>query len=287
MDTSVLPIIILVTVSIRHNPCLVAEAIFARGNGFRGNWCQPQQFLIIIESGACHLDGAVMTQTWSWLPQLGIDFSFRLILWDCCLPCWSAELAPWFIFIIIIQSKKFTWANCISCWCCLWRRCSEFHCRITWLSYWFSGTDQYFILLAGRLLEQLRSGATWFAYGSDWMGGLAMLGGFVLLGQITGTYQLDQIWWWLNDLPHHLFVPTLLLILLGAFTKSAQFPFHFWLPNAMAAPVSAHLHSATMVKAGLFLVARLLIFAGAALFPIILWPLLVCLPCAWPPLCHF
>ena len=102
------------------------------------------------------------------------------------------------------------------------------------------------------------------------MGGLAMLGGFVLLAQITGTYQIDQILMMTEQIQSHdLFVPTLLLILLGAFTKSAQFPFHFWLPNAMAAPtpVSAYLHSATMVKAGIFLLARLLpIFAGAALY---------------------
>ena len=97
-----------------------------------------------------------------------------------------------------------------------------------------------------------------------------MLGGFILLGQITGTYEIDQILTMTAQIQSHaLFVPTLLLILLGAFTKSAQFPFHFWLPNAMAAPtpVSAYLHSATMVKAGIFLLARLLpIFAGAALY---------------------
>lgn len=102
------------------------------------------------------------------------------------------------------------------------------------------------------------------------MGGLAMLGGFILMGEIAGTYQISELFALAPKIQQHsLFIPSLLLILLGALTKSAQFPFHFWLPNAMAAPtpVSAYLHSATMVKAGIFLVARLLpVFAGVGLF---------------------
>lgn len=90
------------------------------------------------------------------------------------------------------------------------------------------------------------------------LGGLAMLAGIVLIGSAAGSFELSQIR--AVELRYHpLIVPITLLFLGAAFTKSAQFPFHFWLPNAMAAPtpVSAYLHSATMVKAGIYLMARL------------------------------
>jgi multicomponent Na+:H+ antiporter subunit A len=91
-------------------------------------------------------------------------------------------------------------------------------------------------------------------------GGLALMAGLVLLGIASGSWSLSEILQSDDDLRQHaLYAPMLICLLLGAFTKSAQFPFHFWLPNAMAAPtpVSAYLHSATMVKAGIYLLARL------------------------------
>ncbi len=91
-------------------------------------------------------------------------------------------------------------------------------------------------------------------------GGLVLLAGFIVLGQAMDSWSMSEI---VRRLPEMEQTPqlttALLLILVGAFTKSAQFPFHFWLPNAMSAPtpVSAYLHSATMVKLGVFLLARL------------------------------
>ena len=91
-------------------------------------------------------------------------------------------------------------------------------------------------------------------------GGLCLFAGALLLGRIVGSYDLDELLGAGDRVrTHTLYLPALILVLLGAHTKSAQFPFHFWLPHAMAAPtpVSAYLHSAAMVKLGVFLIARL------------------------------
>lgn len=92
------------------------------------------------------------------------------------------------------------------------------------------------------------------------MGGLVMMAGLILLGLTGGSFELTELTGQSEMLREHpYYLAILILILAGTFTKSAQFPFHFWLPNAMDAPtpVSAYLHSATMVKAGVYLMARL------------------------------
>ncbi|MFK7745927.1 MAG: monovalent cation/H+ antiporter subunit A [Roseobacter sp.] len=128
------------------------------------------------------------------------------------------------------------------------------------LIFWELTSLSSFLLIGyWKHLPEGRQGAR-MALTVTGMGGLAMIGGMLILGQIVGSYDLSVI---LQNrdliVESPLYLPALILILLGCFTKSAQFPFHFWLPHAMAAPtpVSAYLHSATMVKAGIFLMARM------------------------------
>ncbi|OWU83101.1 monovalent cation/H+ antiporter subunit A [Oceanicola sp. 22II-s10i] len=128
------------------------------------------------------------------------------------------------------------------------------------LVFWELTSLSSFLLIGyWKHLPEGRQGAR-MALTVTGMGGLAMIGGMLILGNIVGSYDLSVILQnreMIQASP--LYLPALILILLGCFTKSAQFPFHFWLPHAMAAPtpVSAYLHSATMVKAGIFLMARM------------------------------
>jgi multicomponent K+:H+ antiporter subunit A len=106
-------------------------------------------------------------------------------------------------------------------------------------------------------------------------GGFALLLGVLMLGAMTGSYDIEVVLASADEIrAHRWYAPMLVLVVVGALTKSAQFPFHFWLPRAMAAPtpVSAYLHSAAMVKAGVFLLARL----WPALAGTELWFWLVC-----------
>ncbi len=128
------------------------------------------------------------------------------------------------------------------------------------LLFWEVTSLTSFLLIAYKYKDKEARIAGRMALAVTGAGGLALLAGVLLLGQMAGSYTLTDVLARGDIIRSDARYPIMLvLVLIGAFTKSAQFPFHFWLPNAMAAPtpVSAYLHSATMVKAGVFLLARL------------------------------
>lgn len=127
-----------------------------------------------------------------------------------------------------------------------------------WMAWEVTSISSFLLISFWSSKTESRKGAR-MALTVTGAGGLALLAGLLIIADIVGSYELGTILA-SGDLirEHALYPVALILVLLGAFTKSAQFPFHFWLPHAMAAPtpVSAYLHSATMVKAGIFLLAR-------------------------------
>lgn len=126
--------------------------------------------------------------------------------------------------------------------------------------FWELTTITSFFLIGFEAERDEARAAAWQALIVTSAGGLAFLAGIILLAQTAGTYEISRMAGLGEQIRNDARYPAILtLFLLGAFTKSAQFPFHFWLPGAMQAPtpVSAYLHAATMVKAGVYLLARM------------------------------
>ncbi len=131
---------------------------------------------------------------------------------------------------------------------------------ITLFVFWELTTVTSFLLIGYDHASPTARRNAWQALLVTGAGGLALLAGLILLAGVGGSWELSELIQQgslVQSSP--MYAPILILVLIGAFTKSAQFPFHFWLPNAMSAPtpVSAYLHSATMVKAGIYLLARM------------------------------
>lgn len=208
-------------------------------------------------------DGEVIRETFSWIPLLGIDIAFRL-----------DGLALLFVFmilgigILVIFYARYYLSNNDSM-PKLYAYLMLFMTAMLgivmsnnviqlWFFWELTSISSFLLISYWWHKSEARKGAV-MALAVTGAGGLALLAGLLLLGNVVGSYNLDVILSSRDIIQSHdLYEVTLILILLGAFTKSAQFPFHFWLPHAMAAPtpVSAYLHSATMVKAGIFLLAR-------------------------------
>ncbi len=220
--------------------------------------------LLLATQAPAVMRGEVVSTTIQWLPQLGLSASFFLdglgllfagmilgvglliILYARFYLSAKDPMGQFYTYLLLFQGAM------------LGIVLSD---NILLLLIFWELTSLSSFLLIGywKHLPEGRQGAR-MALTVTGAGGLAMIGGMLILGNIVGSYNLTDILAQGDVIKaSEWYMPALILILIGAFTKSAQFPFHFWLPHAMAAPtpVSAYLHSATMVKAGVFLMARM------------------------------
>ena len=209
-------------------------------------------------------DGAVLRQEISWLPSLGLNLVLRLdgFSWLFCMLVFGIG-ALVVLYARYYMSPQDPVPRFFSFFLAFMGAMAGvvLSGNLIQLAFFWELTSLFSFLLIGywHHREDARRGAR-MALTVTGSGGLALLAGLLVLGHIVGSYDLDHVLASAELVRQHpLYLTALILILLGAFTKSAQFPFHFWLPHAMAAPtpVSSYLHSATMVKAGVFLLARL------------------------------
>lgn len=210
------------------------------------------------------IGGAVPTFHADWVPALGLAFDLRM---DGLALLFTGLILGIGLLIVIYARFYLSKAESLGRLLCLLLLFQGAMVGISLsgnilllLVFWELTSLSSFLLIGFRSEgAEGRQGAR-MALAITGGGGLALIAGLLLLGHIAGTYELASLLERGDAIRASSLYPlALVLILLGCFTKSAQFPFHFWLPHAMAAPtpVSAYLHSATMVKAGVFLMARL------------------------------
>jgi multicomponent K+:H+ antiporter subunit A len=221
-------------------------------------------FILVIATYPHVLDGGVIQYNAAWAPELKLEFNLRMDGFAWML----AALITGIGFLVVLYARYYMSAADPA------PRFFSFLLafmgamlgivlsgNLIQLVFFWELTSLFSFLLIGYRHQnaQARDGAR-MALIVTTAGGLCLFAGVLVIGHIVGSYDLDRVLASGAAIREHsLYVPALVLVLIGALTKSAQFPFHFWLPHAMAAPtpVSAYLHSATMVKAGVFLLARL------------------------------
>ncbi len=209
-------------------------------------------------------DGEIIRASYAWIPEAGLDFSLRVdgLAWTfglLVLGIGGLVVLYGHYYLSATDSPRRFFTYLMLFMGAMVGMVTAGNLLLLAIFWELTSISSFLLIGFWSHRQDARQGAR-MALTITGMGGLALLGGVLLIGRIIGSYDLDVVLA-SGDLirASHLYPWALGLVLLGIFTKSAQFPFHFWLPHAMAAPtpVSAYLHSATMVKAGVFLLARL------------------------------
>lgn len=219
--------------------------------------------LLLLPSMAIPFAGETLIQSWQWLPTIGLDFAFRLdglaLLFALMILVIGLLIVVYARYYLSARDSMGRFFAYLLMFMGSMLGIVLSENLIQLLVFWELTSLTSFLLISyWQHRQDGRQGAR-MALAITGAGGLALLAGILLIGHVVGSFNLTEVLAAGDEIrAHSLYLPILILVLLGVFTKSAQFPFHFWLPHAMAAPtpVSAYLHSATMVKAGIFLLAR-------------------------------
>ncbi|EKB47857.1 putative monovalent cation/H+ antiporter subunit A [Cecembia lonarensis] len=220
-------------------------------------------FLYFISQLSSIREGQFLLEKISWIPQLGINLSFRLdglsMLFSLMITGIGALVFVYTSYYLKGHPYLDRFYGYLSMFMASMLGVVLSDNLITLFIFWELTSISSFFLIGFNNEEESSRKSAMVALGITGFGGLVMLAGFVWIGSAAGTYSLTELMTQPEVLTGNSgYVWILVLVFIGAFTKSAQFPFHFWLPGAMKAPtpVSTYLHSATMVKAGVFLLAR-------------------------------